>query len=369
MIIRWWSIVFFSSALALFSLILEQNGITTLRLFSITTLGNTTAVVTSNLATSDQTSISTVLLPAAQICNASNKYLVEDTDFASRHNLSEIISGESNSSICEIDPSFQNGHFPHEMQQLVRCYSYWQSLPGAQQRTLVSRSKRQSTFLQGFYQALQEACNVSIVDHSNESTVKPVVPGLGYEVRDPNDLSDLRDRIISRYRIDSIVCSQNGPVIGVLNRGKRRRWLNADNFIDRLKATNFKVQHRPNFNSATFLEQVSFMASIDILVSPHGAQLSSLGFMKPCSLVLELFPPGYFVPWFFGSLAAGSGVHHSVLYTGEDQAAEIQYWTANLIRKSQAKALPVCADIDQVVEWIKSAELLWQNCCRKLQNK
>jgi Glycosyltransferase 61 len=58
-----------------------------------------------------------------------------------------------------------------------------------------------------------------------------------------------------------------------------------------------------HFETATFLEQVEFFANTDIVLSPHGAQLTGLAFLPRCGHILEIFPPYYLYDNFFGSLA------------------------------------------------------------------
>jgi hypothetical protein len=60
----------------------------------------------------------------------------------------------------------------------------------------------------------------------------------------------------------------------------------------------------------TFHEQVQLMRSSDIVITAHGAALTNIAFMKPCSIVIEVFPFGYYFPNYFGYLARRSGLLH-----------------------------------------------------------
>ena len=78
------------------------------------------------------------------------------------------------------------------------------------------------------------------------------------------------------------------------------------------------------FESVSFMvDQVDFYSSINILISPHGAQLTGLPFMPNCgALVVELMPKGYLLPNWFGGLAIGSGIGYGFVYMlGRDDAA------------------------------------------------
>jgi Glycosyltransferase 61 len=67
------------------------------------------------------------------------------------------------------------------------------------------------------------------------------------------------------------------------------------------------------FNETTsFDEQVHFFRTTDILVSPHGGQLTGLPFMPVCGAVIEIFAK-YYLPHFFGSLATSAQLRHGYI--------------------------------------------------------
>ncbi|RZC64345.1 hypothetical protein C5167_008035 [Papaver somniferum] len=68
-------------------------------------------------------------------------------------------------------------------------------------------------------------------------------------------------------------------------------------------------------NNLTFCEQVSLMSSTDILVSPHGAQLTNMFFMDKNSSVMEFFPKGWLKlagvgQYVYHWIASWSGMKH-----------------------------------------------------------
>ena len=69
---------------------------------------------------------------------------------------------------------------------------------------------------------------------------------------------------------------------------------------------------------------MDILSQTDLVISPHGAQLTGIPFLPTCAAVLELFPEGYLIPNYFGSLAAASEVAHSYLYLGKDATATPQ---------------------------------------------
>ncbi|CAO2815794.1 unnamed protein product [Amaranthus hypochondriacus] len=72
-------------------------------------------------------------------------------------------------------------------------------------------------------------------------------------------------------------------------------------------------------NNLTFCQQVELMSSTDILVSPHGAQLTNMFFMDRNSSVMEFFPKGWLKlagvgQYVYHWLASWSGMQHQGAY-------------------------------------------------------
>jgi hypothetical protein len=55
------------------------------------------------------------------------------------------------------------------------------------------------------------------------------------------------------------------------------------------------------------VEQVTIIRKLDILLTVHGAGVTNIAWLRPCSIVLEVFPYGYYIPNYFGTLAEKSG--------------------------------------------------------------
>jgi hypothetical protein len=58
-----------------------------------------------------------------------------------------------------------------------------------------------------------------------------------------------------------------------------------------------------DFENQRFLYQVKSMRAADVIITTHGAALTNIAFMKPCSIIIEIFPFAYHKPEYFGSLA------------------------------------------------------------------
>ena len=97
------------------------------------------------------------------------------------------------------------------------------------------------------------------------------------------------------------------PHIKVIRRRHADRELvNLQDIVTSLREMNFTAKAY-SFEKTKACEQVRLMLDSDVVVGPHGAGLTNVIWMKPCSVVIETFPWGYVLPQYFGNLAADSG--------------------------------------------------------------
>ena len=118
------------------------------------------------------------------------------------------------------------------------------------------------------------------------------------------------------------------------------------------------------FEKAKFLDQVHFFASHDIIVSPHGAQLTGIPFLPSCSGLLEVFPARYYVPDYFQGLAQSSGVYHATLYLSNhsnplDETAEAR--EQKLVQV--VRSVDLCPPLDKVLQGVDQLLELHRQCC------
>jgi hypothetical protein len=120
------------------------------------------------------------------------------------------------------------------------------------------------------------------------------------------------------------------------------------------------------FESASFADQVDFFSSIDILISPHGAQLTGLPFMPNCGGLVELFPKGYFIPKFFGSLAIGSGLGYGYVYmSGGNETHENKKMSATTSGRVRARKVKLCPPSNKIVDAVRVLIADWYQCCNR----
>uniref|UniRef100_A0A7R9WXW5 Glycosyltransferase 61 catalytic domain-containing protein n=1 Tax=Craspedostauros australis TaxID=1486917 RepID=A0A7R9WXW5_9STRA len=307
-------------------------------------------------------------------------------------------------------------HFPHQMQHIYPCWSLWRHFPNAK-HVFLSRPRYHKDFVSGSaftkgVQTVLKANNITtisvrMVDYirwyrSNPSELLVAYTHRvdGFRAAHDDDMESLRrntltvfgmEQYIERYcgRAQARMSSHNQqdtspisnadsvgddashhappspPRIAIVNRGKTRQMFGMHNISSMLQHE-LELPYRPPvffLEDTSFQQQVEAFSNVDILLSPHGAQLTLIPFMPPCSSVIEVIPHGYGHEAYFGTLAALSGVNHSFIYLGTDMAAE----TAEMDdREGQVAARnpPVCAPAFRMLQAIRIQYEQWHRCCR-----
>lgn len=268
-------------------------------------------------------------------------------------------------------------HFAHAMQQLYGCYSFYQQHSGRTPKILTLPQKLKSHFdsnffLKGFLQLMHEQMEVVILspisfqEQYQDYVLADItyIPG-GYIISHVKELNQMVQKYLS---ISSDSPSQtNNPRIGILNRRPSvgRSIQNTETIVNAVVAHN--VSHHRHisvdyFEGKSFADQVRFFQNIDILVSPHGAQLTGLPFLSECGQLLEIFPNNYLIPAFYGSLARNSNLGYSYLYLS-DQAKPDES-LSGLEHRVQARAANLCLSPSIIQEAIYNMIQDWRECLR-----
>jgi len=91
---------------------------------------------------------------------------------------------------------------------------------------------------------------------------------------------------------------------------KTRHWLYAAEAKTQLESTwglavDVRIVSNP---TGPLLGQAQEFHSADIIISSHGAQLANLAFIRPCTVVVELFPYAYYLGFFQAFALAADGI-------------------------------------------------------------
>ena len=368
-------------------------------------------------------------------------------------------------------------HFPHTMQFVLRCWSWWYYNYESHKHTeQQQRTQKQKNFVLllpstgvgslpyltkeahypkynvGLFDCLQKYANVTYQATTETSNsllqVRPyLTPEVSFQGYSPHYIHAFRDLIINgltqeqerqRLRSDendneneimnslvttvsadktvavaappsaavttTIKTSTEGipqrrwyPRIAILNRRGTRKILN-DEMIAYEVHSRLLQKHARHQQMATtqvpqapppiqivyfdddqwtFERQVTYLYyNVDVIVAPHGAQLTSIPFLSNCSSVLEIFPLGYEQHFFFGTLCAISNIEHSYTYLTnattasvaaaglfDNRQAEVEDGMKKLVKRQRRRRAQLCLPLDDIVEMILSVIERWQNRC------
>ncbi|CAJ1951904.1 unnamed protein product [Cylindrotheca closterium] len=278
-----------------------------------------------------------------------------------------------------------DAHFPHAMQQLYRCFSYWQDYHTKVPYLLMPTGKVEQKlsnqpFIAGMLDMFEYQMDVGIImkDIFNPKALDDLIkqPHVdmqafnlvgNFSLRHAYHLHHYAKKEFELNDTSTDTCKHSKPRIAILNRApnSRRTMLNAEHIAN---MTDMKELSRNNTVEVAYFEgldvrdQIGFFRSVDILISPHGAQLTGVAFMNaPCSHVLELFPKAYSLPGFFGSLAIESGKDYSYFYMSENPPEAEQ--AHNKTERNHARAQDLCPSTDVMVDTIRKLVDEWRQCC------
>ena len=288
----------------------------------------------------------------------------------------------SNQAVCNMDwnrPVNWDHHFPHTMETVYLCWSWWWMHP-MQQKILevppdFEKKIRTSSFNFGFFEWLRQDV-IFVQNLTEEMSMLKVVPRRGRWFHSPPyDAQALRDSVVDyhfrgRNPSGCHVREESLVRIGILNRNKTRDIVNIVEVVEALQGLVTTKVTVAYFEEASFKDQVDFFSSIDILVSPHGAQLTGIIFMPRCGAILELFPKSYWIPNFFGNMALSAGLRYSYLYLAtSDKIKDMQEAQSNAsFDRGKARSVHFHVPVARVLMEVSCMISLWSSCCREGKN-
>lgn len=242
--------------------------------------------------------------------------------------------------ICVIDEknSFSISHMAHDAQSLFPCWSLFVRHNESEKVIFINDAPaNHQMHFSSWGHSLISIMGARIIRKKSQLCglaygVTSFVSQGGAWFQGEHDAQLLRDRIIPSLN-DGIPSSKKSDVdgtpkiirIGFLNRKPSfgRSMTNIGSIEEHLSSyfANKRLHvifSTGYFEESDFLFQVAWMASHEIIVSPHGNQLANLVFAAKCTAFIELFPPSYFLPHYFQTLSVDSGQVSFYLRTGFD---------------------------------------------------
>ena len=272
------------------------------------------------------------------------------------------------------------GTLPHGMQQLYAAFSWARR---SEDPTIIfdyAKYKKPQVFYKGFVETMP-LFNITVVRNKTRPGQLTVTrnhgcQNLGYHLQD--DDAQTLSRTIFADRCPHILREQIErqalllPRVGILNRKSSRILINAQQILNHLNATSihghYTVSESPiYFEKADFQEQIEFFASHDIILTPHGAQITGVAFMSMCGQLMEIFPHGYLDPKFFGTLTRASGVQHYYSYLSPDQNETYlpeRVWLRSKYARDKARRADLCADRTMMLDAVLQMVGEWKECLK-----
>lgn len=284
------------------------------------------------------------------------------------------------------------------MQQLYRCWSWWQTYPQLP-KTLIwnNRYFALSDYIQTFVDVLvnDKQVNLRIVDGEpdTEFTVSSKMTDrwmddielTDYALLKPEHATEL-SQVFQRH-INTSTFQPGGchnirnidndtipyPRILILNRSPHtgRTLANSNTVLEQIQRQFSGISIREIYfeNNITYLQQVQYFMESDIIISPHGAQLTGMIFQptesKRCSQLLEFLPKDYLVADFFGSLAKAAGIRHTFFYMDHESERQTipKDHQFHYFQSVNYRGRMNCVNVTKVVDAVKTMVNDWQQCC------
>lgn len=262
------------------------------------------------------------------------------------------------SNVCQVfcrfpERSFALHHFPHFLQQAYPCWSLLQRFrPTGKHFYMVIPAKplRHSQYIRSFLDAIKRSSlNVKVIygngsfslhrdgcsDDSTSILATKAFSDTGWDrpvkyfMNHTADLAQLQKAVLgSSFRAgpSSLVPLLQTMNILILDRkGSTRDWVFATNAKDLFELKlggDATVNYIETFSGLTLQKQAKAMHSADIIVSPHGAQLSNLVYIRPCTVVIELFPRNYYLQFYQALVVSANGVSYDGYPVGVNKVEE-----------------------------------------------
>jgi hypothetical protein len=217
-------------------------------------------------------------------------------------------------------PNFE--HFPHTMENLGPCWSYFTSVREAfskqQQQQgsdvkcgiFLNSTRHHMSKVSPWSKQMLQAMNCTVV-HDPPSRLlfkehwhTTIASNSSIWFSKPSDADRLRDQVLGPWRRRRALdhrAIELRPRIGVIQRlpskkrpDHNRIFLNIDEMVRavRLEFSSATVE-LSNMSGYSMLEQARFWNDKDVMILAHGAAMTNVVFMEATSAVVEIFPDAY----------------------------------------------------------------------------
>lgn len=112
-----------------------------------------------------------------------------------------------------------------------------------------------------------------------------------------------------------MLSSSYNPKLAILDRRVDRKVINIEELAEKEFVVSKETQRTSRFSYFTLddkslIHQARLMRRVDILLAVKGSGETNIAWMRPCSIVMEVSPWGYYVPHYFQKLSRRVGLLH-----------------------------------------------------------
>ena len=247
---------------------------------------------------------------------------------------------------CIIDQgnAIQLDRFPHAVEAILACYSLFKNFPSKSPRILIQ--EHAPGHMNGVYtDSLLEITGVAGVTGktARKTSLSPREIGrVPKEASEDGGCCNVEGRPGTRNESDRPWLTKESDIkslqermdlqpppvghmvnIGIMNRGHTRYLEGTDELMGplavalaRSPAKRFSLGAVDDMEALSFREQAQWIHNQDVVIAPHGAQNINFLWVRTCTVVLELFPIGFFIPTYFGLIAEASGAVYFAAHPG-----------------------------------------------------
>tara|TARA_Y100000389_G_scaffold194074_1_gene223620 strand:- start:198 stop:1088 length:891 start_codon:yes stop_codon:yes gene_type:complete len=267
------------------------------------------------------------------------------------------------------------GHYPHFVHYLQ--YLYWCVdiiLNNNEYNCIIVEPSNKSTgrFIISFKKhILEKIKNIEFLSKEEYNTIEPtlkIVKVYHFKVWPYRETNfNLNNKIIKNNILDwfpnnnsnlmrdlFFTPKNNGIKIGLVNRQRNRILLNSKELCDKIKEKFGIPVDITFFEDKSFEYQTEFFNDHKIIISPHGAQLSSIPFSQDDSLIIECAHEEWHPYHYFPGLSVTSNKYHYMIC--DDHTVFPTFWSDKYINPARGRSnnskLNITVNVEKVINII-----------------
>jgi len=255
-------------------------------------------------------------------------------------------------------------HFPHALQSLTLCWSWFRTQPPNNIRGLhvgkvggfgpVDKDWRAAIAFQVMN------CTLRYVGGDSNPEDGPFYLPPKKEVNhrryfwSPDDASSFRDQLFLKEKINA---TSSGFNIGLVDRKGTRKILNLDQIESaiRRKYPSAVIERVTMEELLEPVNQFRWWARQDVVLTGHGAGVANMVFLKRNAAVIEIYPPHYYNLGFW-TLGRAMGVRNYGYFNGhEDPVSDYRQFGRGFQKRIELRGVDLEPPVDEIMKLVNKA--------------